>query len=553
MNPELKQILDTLTKFGDKAEAKLWINRNKDVIIPLLADIYEKDRNEYAVIIEDILECFPHGTVKVIRNDFKSRVLNLLADRLRKKLEDHWIDPTDPPNLTPDNKGRLVPTQRLLVDILSKSKYLRIIFDDHRKSNVFESYGPYQLPWVPSKDNMLTLTYQVNHKEKDVKEVTYYNIDLKHQKSALKYYLANFFEQELDWKMLQDAINVVANNNRVNTVQDYFNNGIETWDMVDRMDLLARHAGAQNEKWARIVLKSIMLGIMARTFQPGYNYRGTAVLIGEEQTGKSWFVEQLSIHRQFYLQFTFTKNTSDAEIGRLMETRMIVELPDTGGIGTRNDNQIKAFLTQTYDNFRRMRSDVVEDVARSCIFIVTSNSMEYYLGHVGNTRFLPIELGKFDFDAITKELPQLFAQAKYMWDHGETPRLNDDELAMQQEMMLAQEVKPNMFYSLLDRLEDVNNNGCFVVNERGYCRGITISDILTWFKGELWYSTNKEGEYRKQIITILKKYFFIEATYKAVPILDRQLMEKPETSYTYRYVGSGDFRSFVMSLRQQET
>lgn len=553
MSPELQQILEALTKFGNKTEAKQWIKENKADIIPLLADLYEKDRNQYAVVIEEILECFPHGTVKIVRDDFKSAVLNLLAQRRNEYLKPHWIDPEDPPNLVPDQKGKLVPTQHLLADILRKSKYLNAIWEEHKKRNVFISYGEFKLPWTPSEDNALKMTYQTEHKERGVREITYYPADLKYQRSALKYYMANFFEKEMDWKALQDAVNVVANENRVHVLQDYFNNGMETWDGIEHMDMFYRLAGAKNKTWATTVLKMIMLGIMARTFQPGYSYRGTAVLIGEEKIGKSWFTKQLAIHQNFHFELTLTKNTSEAEIGRGLEGRMVVELPDTGGIGTRNDNAIKSFLTQTFDNFRRMRSDLVEDVGRSCIFVITSNSMEYYLGHVGNTRFLPIELGQFDYEEILKELPQLFAQAKHMWDRGELPRLTDEEELLQQQMVLQQEVKPNLFFLLLNRLEDASLNECFIPNDRGYDKGITITDILFWFSEENWYSRAKEGQYRKEIIGILKKYFIIVATYRKVPMPDRKDLEKEETVYSYRYVGEGDFRTFVKSLRDKET
>jgi hypothetical protein len=546
MSPELQQLLTAITKFADKTEAKEWFKLHKGEIIPLLADLYETEPSNYQGVINDILGNFPHGTIKTIRDDIQNGVKNLLAQRLQDRLKPHWIDPDDAPDIAPDSK----PTQRLLVEILQKSKYINVVYEEHRKSNDFEVYGDYRLPWATSEANSLRMEYQVDHKEKNVRNVTYYPADLKYQQSALKYYMANFFTQEVDWKALRDSVTYTAHLNKVNVVQDYFNNGIEEWDGKDRMDMLYRLAGAKNERWARIVLRLLMLSIMARTFQPGYDFRVAVILVGDENMGKSWFTRQLCIHQRFYLQFTFSKYSSEAEIGRMLEGRMVVELPDTGGIGTRNDNAIKSFLTQTYDNFRRMRADTVEDIARSCVFVVTANSMEYYLGHIGNTRFWPLEVGKFDMEAILLEMPQLFAQAKYMWDHGETPRATDEELALQQEMMLQQEVKPNFYYLLLKQLKIENYAKYFVLDANGYDEGLTITEMLGWFENEVWYSSNHESKYRKDIINVLKKYFYIESKVRKVPILKRTVADKPETNRRYRYFGNMAWNEFIRSLEE---
>jgi len=546
MSPELQQILDALSKFPNEADAKQWFNENRRVIIPLLADQCEEDRNQYIVVVEEIVTNFPRSTRKLIRNEIASGVQNLLAQKMQERLKPHWRDDVEPPKLIPDKNGKLVPTPKLLVEILEKSKYIRIVYEEHTARIDFEAYGEYKLPWVTSEKDSLVMHYQIDHKEKGVQQVSYHFASSKFQRSALIYYLANFFDQELSWTALEDAINIVANQNRFNVVQDYYNNGIIEWDGNDHMDILHRLAGVKNREWAMIVMHSIMLGIMARTFSPGFNYRGTVVLVGDENLGKSLFCELLSIHKKFYLQFTFDKNTTNAEIGRLLEGRMVTELSDTGGIGTRNDNYIKSFLTQTYDNFRRMRADEVEDIARTCIFIVTTNKMEYYLGVTGNTRFLPCEVTHFDMDAIKAELPQLFAQAKYLWDMGVTPRLTDSELKMQQEMVGQQEVKPNWYYLLVKQLKLENFYPYFEKDYNGFQNGIKTSEILKWYEGELWYSSLNESKYRSEIISVLKRYFHLEEKVSKVPEGKRDLF-KGTTDKSYRYTGN-DWISFVQSL-----
>lgn len=548
MSPELQEIITTISKFENKTEGRQWFKDNRNEIFPLFADLYETDSNSYHSIVEDFAENFPQAKT-AIQDEIIKQVRKLLAERLKERLKPHWRDGVEPPDLMPDKNGKLIATQRLLVEILQKSKYISLIFDEHRGTNDFEVYGEYKLPWDVTNKNSLKIEYMIDHREKGVREVIYHSADLKYQQSALKYYLTNFFEKEVDWKALRDAITYAAQQKRVNILQDYFNNGIPKWDGIDRMDLLHRHAGVKNKRWAMIVLmRNIMLPIMARIFHPGYDYRGTAILVGEENIGKSWFTRILSIHTKFYLQFTFGKNTGEAEIGRMLEGRMVVELPDTGGIGTRNDNMIKSFLTQTFDNFRRMRADVVEDIARSCIFIVTANSMESYLGHVGNTRFWPIEVGKFDMESILAELPQLFAQAKYLWDHGETPRPTDEELQLQQEMISQQEVKPNFYYLLLQQLRLQNYRTYFIPDANGWQEGIKIDEILGWWEQDKWFENDKQSYYRREIKSVLHKYFHIESLTRKVPVHRRKIADKPENNYNYCYTGNVSWDEFIDSL-----
>jgi predicted P-loop ATPase len=547
MSPELKQILDTLQQFADKFEAKAWYDKNRDEIIPLLTDLYEIDKNQYDIIIEEMIVFMPHG-MKKLKDEIKARVNREYTLRMEAKLQDHWRDGVEPPNLTRDKNGNIDPTPLLLVDILKKSKYLRIVQDEHTEKTNFESYGEYKLPWATSDKNSLVIDYQIEHKEKGVNRISYHPANVKFQRSALRYYLANFFDKEVYWTALQDAINIVANDNRINIAQDYYNNGIVEWDGKDHMDILHRFAGVKNRDWSIVIMHSITLGIMARVFSPGYNFRGTPVLVGDEKLGKSWFAEALAFNQRFYATLTFDKNTTEAEIGRLMEGRIVMELADTGGIGSRNDNFIKAFLVKTIDNFRRMREDDVENIARTCIFIVTSNKMEYYLGTTGTTRFLPCEVTYFDMESILAELPQVFAQAKYLWDMGISPRLTDAESKLQQEMVAQQEIKPNFYYLLLKQLKVEDYYKYFETNHAGFQHGIKIDDILQWFRQELWYSSDKENKYRGEIIDVLKRYFHIEAKVARVPD-DRKIeFKNKDVDKSYRYLGNVDWVTFVNSL-----
>ena len=74
-----------------------------------------------------------------------------------------------------------------------------------------------------------------------------------------------------------------------------------------------------------------------------------------------------------------------------------------------------------------MHQDIVENVKRSWVPIITTNYSEPYLNdQTGNSRYMPVhcDTDKIDIEAIEAEMPMLLAEAFAMWNAGETPTID---------------------------------------------------------------------------------------------------------------------------------
>ena len=399
----------------------------------------------------------------------------------------------------------------------------------------------------------IRIEYKMTHAEKETDAITYYNAMGEYELAALRHYLQQFFPGETNWRMLPAAIAYAAKQNEINLYQDYFRYGLPEWDGVDRFDFMHRFAGVKEEAWARVIAKSILVGMMARCFQPGYDYRGIVILEGGQKIGKSWLCEHLSFHPDFHTKFSFDKHNNNYEQTRQLNGMAVVEFPDMGGISSRDVNYVKAFFTATHDRNRRMQQNEVEHIKRNGIFIITANSFGPYLSDpTGNSRYLPCpcETDWIEGDKIVAELPQLFAQAYRMWRDGISPNLTPEETIIQERYLKPRETKPDYFHSVLLQLKLHSDQMLYTWDgvTGNWDDGFKTDEMIQWVTSmDTWSNKTISNKDRGEIIHIIKHYFKFELIARRTPILSVS-PEKPETIKQWRYKGETNWFEFINSF-----
>ena len=157
----------------------------------------------------------------------------------------------------------------------------------------------------------------------------------------------------------------------------------------------------------------LILAMVMRARFPGSKFDLCLVLEGRQGCGKSTFVRILAAGPgEGYLVdapgLIAMDNKTRAE---LLTGKWLAELAELSGITKSETEGVKAFLTQSSDQYRPPYGTVAVDRPRTCVFVATTNAESYLPDSTGNRRFLPVPCGQINLAALAAERDQLFAEA----------------------------------------------------------------------------------------------------------------------------------------------
>ena len=115
-------------------------------------------------------------------------------------------------------------------------------------------------------------------------------------------------------KKIDNAIGIVANENKYHPIRDYLNTLV--WDGTERIRFCLRHfLGADADDYTYEALKLFLLGAISRAFQPGCKFEIMLCLVGGQGAGKSTFFRLLAVRDEWFsddLRKTFTPKIAAA-------------------------------------------------------------------------------------------------------------------------------------------------------------------------------------------------------------------------------------------------
>lgn len=235
---------------------------------------------------------------------------------------------------------------------------------------------------------------------------------------------------------VSDVLFALATKNTFNPVVEYLD-GL-SWDGVERVDgLLPRYFGSADGAYERAVGRKLMLAAVRRARHPGTKFDTVPILEGKQGSGKTSALRVLG-----------GRWHSDAELGRLdgkdapgiLHDVWILELGELTSMGKADVDHLKAFVSRMEDRYRPPYGKAVKTYPRRCVFVGTTNSNSYLQDLTGNRRFLPVQTGAIDLDALKRDRDQLWAEAGRIEAGGESLVLPENlwsEAALRQDERLA--------------------------------------------------------------------------------------------------------------------
>ena len=263
-------------------------------------------------------------------------------------------------------------------------------------------------------------------------------------------------------KKVENAIQIVANENRYHPVRDYLNS--LQWDGTERIRYALHHfLGADTDEYTFEALKLFMMGAIRRVFQPGSKFEVMLCLVGGQGAGKSTFFRLLAVKDEWFSDDL--RKLDDDNVYRKLQGHWIIEMSEM--IATANAKsieEIKSFLSRQKEVYKIPYETHPEDRLRQCVFGGTSNALDFLpLDRSGNRRFLPImvypeqaEVHILDDEAASRAyIEQVWVEAMTIYRSGDFKLSFSPEMVRylkeHQRDFMPEDTKAGMIQAYLDR------------------------------------------------------------------------------------------------------
>ena len=297
---------------------------------------------------------------------------------------------------------------------------------------------------------------------------------------------------------IADAINLIASNNTYNPVLEYLK-GFE-WDKKDHLqELYSVMKLPEDDNLSRILIKKWLCQCIALLHNDAgkpFGGEGVLTLQGNQAVGKTSLFRKLSLaddnHPEFFKEGVCVDfRDKDTYIRAL--SCWIAELGEIESTFKSDVERLKAFITQSVDEYRRPYGRGDERRLRRTSLCGSCNSTEYLIDETGNRRFWTVPLPeKMDYNEIQKlDVIQIWKQIQEIVseDIG-CFRLNSEELQALALRNSAHEKKLKGQQEIEDILSKTSNEKYTVTLEY-----MTVTDFKTLYSDELrTYSAAQVGK-----------------------------------------------------------
>lgn len=226
--------------------------------------------------------------------------------------------------------------------------------------------------------------------------------------AVIKEFIGRKYEINIATNQYEEVIDHIAHERTYHPVKDYIE-GL-TWDGVERIDsFFVRHLGIENNAYAREVSRCFFSAAVHRVFEPGTKFDYVIVLGGLQGIQKSEFVKILGRYKWYGVLSSFDPKIAMEEIGG----KWIVEIEELAANNRQEIEQQKAFISAQSTRVRMAYARRSEEFRRQCVFVGTTNHLEYLKDTTGNRRWWPIDIvvDYIDTERLENEIDQIWAEA----------------------------------------------------------------------------------------------------------------------------------------------
>jgi predicted P-loop ATPase len=246
--------------------------------------------------------------------------------------------------------------------------------------------------------------------------------------------------------LYEDIIIDIAHSNRFHPVRDWL--ASLKWDGMPRIDnWLITYAGAKDTPLNRAIGRIFLIAAVRRVRCPGCKFDTMPVFESSQGLNKSMALRTLAFRPEWFTD-NLPLNADSKEVIEQTRGVWIAEFAELSGIGKRDIDHVKSFLSRQDDRARPAYGRRSERVPRQYIAAGTTND-DVYLLDTENRRFWPVKIKTFDTEALKRDVEQLWAEAAYYEAQGEPITLQQDLWRDAAEEQAARQIE-NPYLSMLE-------------------------------------------------------------------------------------------------------
>lgn len=345
----------------------------------------------------------------------------------------------------------------------SKDEFIKAVKDpwDIKKNNLFK--------YLDSKDRPLKIWQNLNCllKVKNIevkynelsKEIEYFGVGIETRigNNALLediYSLChkNYFMISKD--NLQGALNRIAKSNSYNPIKKYLENCLANFDgnmcYIDKLcDTIVTPLNYP-EYNKKLFITKWLLNAAHIPFNDGsYGCEGVLVFQGEQGLGKTRWIKSI-IPNGNWVKTGLEIDPADKDKVYQATKYWITELGELDATLKRDQSKLKAFFTESIDEYRRPYERFTEKYPRLTCFYATVNKEEFLKDETGNRRYWTIPVKKVIVNHDIN-LEQLWGEVMYLLKYNKLPYwLTDEDKAILEKNNENFEVKDETYIKIAD-------------------------------------------------------------------------------------------------------
>ena len=241
---------------------------------------------------------------------------------------------------------------------------------------------------------------------------------------------------------LKAAVDGAAHRNSFHPVRERLESF--RWDGIPRAErVFIDYLGSPDTPYHREASLMMLVGAVARVFEPGHKFDFVPILEGAQGKGKTTFIRILAL--DWYGELTGDINDPKQMI-EVLQGSWIIEIGELSSMHKSEVNELKAFLSRTFDKARLAYGKRVMVYKRQCIQVGSTNDDAYLRDITGGRRFWPVKChieGQIDNVRFAAAITQIWAEALHIYremrkvqPYGDLPLYIRDELAAEEALKL---------------------------------------------------------------------------------------------------------------------